>query len=221
MLNSDEEKAIIYNAIFNYSLNFIEPELNGTCAMIWKLVLPVLEKGNINYINGSKPKKKANTKRTRSDFEAKPKRIVSEHEAYKDKDNYKDKDVDIKKNKTKKRHPFSQSIYNDNFELFCQDFEKTKTAKENPNIDKKKLFETLELADDKYIYSDWIKTAQAWYKRKPSEFQFSVSSILEKDPAYAIMTKGDKIIHENRLKREMQKQLINQNHDANNDINWG
>lgn len=97
MLNSDEEKATIYNAIFNYSLNFKKPELSGNCLMIWKLIFPVLEKGNINYINGSKPKEKAKPKRIRSETEAKPKRNRSGDEAYKDKDKYKEKDKDKEK----------------------------------------------------------------------------------------------------------------------------
>ena len=47
-----------------------------------------MEKGNINYINGSRPK----TKQKISESEAKVKRLVSESEAYKDKDKDIDKD---------------------------------------------------------------------------------------------------------------------------------
>jgi hypothetical protein len=104
MLQTDSEKATIYNAIFDYSLNFVEPQLEGTCLMIWKLINPVLEKGNINFINGCRPKKKANEKPTRSETEAKPKRNRSEVEAYKDKD--KDKDEDKEKDKIIKQPTF-------------------------------------------------------------------------------------------------------------------
>lgn len=85
-----ESQAVIYNAIFEYSLNFNEPNLSGINKAFFGLIRPVLEKGNTNFINGSKPKRKP----IGSEFEAKPKRIISEAEAYKDKDEYKDKDKD-------------------------------------------------------------------------------------------------------------------------------
>ena len=83
-----ENQAELYNAIFEYSLDFVEPSLSGLSLTIWRLIRPVLEKGNTNYINGSKPK----SKQTISETEAKVKRIESESEAYKDKDKDKDKD---------------------------------------------------------------------------------------------------------------------------------
>lgn len=85
-----ENQAELYNAIFEYSLDFVEPSLSGLSLTIWRLIRPVLEKGNTNYINGSRPK----SKQTISESEAKVKRIVSESEAYKDKDNNKDEDID-------------------------------------------------------------------------------------------------------------------------------
>jgi hypothetical protein len=83
-----ENQAELYNAIFEYSLDFVEPTLSGLSLTIWRLIRPVLEKGNTNYINGSRPK----TKQTISESEAKVKRIESEVEAYKDKDEDNDKD---------------------------------------------------------------------------------------------------------------------------------
>ena len=88
-----ETQADVYDAIFSYSLDFEQKELTGFAKTIWTLIEPVLTKGNINYINGSKPK----SKRIESEIEAKPKRIKSETEAYKDKD--KDKDKEKYKNK--------------------------------------------------------------------------------------------------------------------------
>jgi hypothetical protein len=90
-----ENQAELYNAIFEYSLDFVEPNLNGLSLTIWRLIRPVLEKGNTNYINGSRPK----TKQTISESEAKVKRIESETEAYKDKDKDKHKDEDNDKDK--------------------------------------------------------------------------------------------------------------------------
>lgn len=99
-----ENQAELYNAIFEYSLDFVEPCLNGLSLTIWRLIRPVLEKGNTNYINGSKPK----TKQIISETEAKVKRIGSEVEAYKDKD--KDEDIDNDKNK-KGKEPKSISDF--------------------------------------------------------------------------------------------------------------
>lgn len=91
-----EVQADIYDAIFSYSLDFKEPELTGIQKTVWTLIRPVLEKGNTNFINGNKPKQKRN----RSESEANQKPIVSEVEAYKDKDKdkdeYKDKYKDVK-----------------------------------------------------------------------------------------------------------------------------
>jgi hypothetical protein len=90
-----ENQAELYNAIFEYSLDFVDPTLSGLSLTIWRLIRPVLEKGNTNYINGSRPK----TKQTISETEAKVKRIESECQAYKDKDKDKHKDVDNDKDK--------------------------------------------------------------------------------------------------------------------------
>jgi hypothetical protein len=96
-----EVQADVYDAIFNFSLNFNDPELEGLSKTIWTLVRPVLLKGNTNYINGNKAK----TKRLGSETEAKVKPIGSEHEAYKDKDKDKDEYKDSNK-KQKDRFNF-------------------------------------------------------------------------------------------------------------------
>ena len=83
----------LYDAIFLYSLDFKQSELTGLAKALFIAFEPVLTKGNTNYINGSKPK----SKRIGSETEAKPKRLESETEAYKDK--YKDKDKEKDKNK--------------------------------------------------------------------------------------------------------------------------
>ena len=93
-----ETQSDIYDAIFSYSLDFEQKELTGFAKTIWTLIEPVLTKGNINYINGRKPK----SKRIESEIEAKPKRIKSESEAYKDKDKNKDKEKDKDKENFKK-----------------------------------------------------------------------------------------------------------------------
>ena len=102
-----ENQAELYNAIFEYSLDFVEPTLKGLSLTIWRLIRPVLEKGNTNYINGSKPK----SKQTISETEAKQKRLVSESEAYKDKD--KDKDIDNDIIKSAKAPSFKSFTHQD------------------------------------------------------------------------------------------------------------
>lgn len=58
-----DEQLTIYNAIFDFSLNAVEPELSGVCNTIFKLLRPTLSKSNTQFENGSKggrPKKETN-----------------------------------------------------------------------------------------------------------------------------------------------------------------
>lgn len=82
-----ENQADVWNAIFEFTLNFNEIELAGINKTIFTLILPNLKTLNRNFKNGSQPK----TKRNGSETEAKRKPIKSETEAYKDKDKDKDK----------------------------------------------------------------------------------------------------------------------------------
>ena len=59
----------IYNAIAEYSLNFVMPELTGISKTIFILIKPQIEANQKRYINGTKPKKK----QTRSKPEARRK----------------------------------------------------------------------------------------------------------------------------------------------------
>jgi len=80
----------LFRAVFDYSFDQKEPELDGLPKTIFNLFKPVINSNIKNWKNGSKPKKKPN----RSQTEAKPKRKGSQTEAYKDKDNNKDVDKD-------------------------------------------------------------------------------------------------------------------------------
>ncbi len=102
-------QAELYNAIFEYSLDFIEPDLSGLSMTIWRLIRPVLEKGNTNYINGIKPK----SKQSISEIEANVKRNESDIEAYKDKDKDKDENKDIDIVKSAKAQSFKTYNRND------------------------------------------------------------------------------------------------------------
>ena len=74
---SVNEKAILFDAICSYSLDFKEPELSGICKTVFILIKPQLDANNKRFENGSKPKNKQNG----SKQEAKPKQKVSKAEA--------------------------------------------------------------------------------------------------------------------------------------------
>lgn len=50
----EKEQLQIYNAIFEYSLNFQEPKLTGICSTIFTLIKPQLEANKKKYLNGTK-----------------------------------------------------------------------------------------------------------------------------------------------------------------------
>ena len=73
----DNNKLEIYNAIFSYSLNFIEPELTGLSKSIFTLIKPQLDANIKRFNNGNAPK----DKQVKSKTEAKPKQNKSKSEA--------------------------------------------------------------------------------------------------------------------------------------------
>jgi hypothetical protein len=91
---SKEQQADIYNAVFEYCLNFNEIELNGISKTIFNLVKPVLAANNSRYINGSQPKtnkyikNKAKEKQIESKDNVDKEQKSSESEAYKYKNKY-------------------------------------------------------------------------------------------------------------------------------------
>lgn len=59
-----ETQADVYKAIFEYSLNFNEIEINGLAKTIFTLIKPQLEANNKRFLNGIKPKQKQNGSKT-------------------------------------------------------------------------------------------------------------------------------------------------------------
>lgn len=51
---SKKDKLILFDALCNYALNDIEPELSGTTAAIFKLLKPQVDANNRRYENGKK-----------------------------------------------------------------------------------------------------------------------------------------------------------------------
>jgi hypothetical protein len=74
---SKEQQGEIYNAIFSYGLDFLEPELKGISKTIWTLIKPQID-ANIKRYNNGKVEK---TKRNKSETEAKQKQELSEKKA--------------------------------------------------------------------------------------------------------------------------------------------
>lgn len=72
-----ENQADVYNAIFEYSLNFNDVELNGISKTIMTLIKPQLDANIKRFENGNKPK----TKQEKSIIEAKYKQNISKIEA--------------------------------------------------------------------------------------------------------------------------------------------
>jgi len=68
-----KHKSEIYEAIGEYSFNFVEPELTWISKTIWILIKPQLDANNKRFINWCKPK----TKQTTSKTEAKQKQSKS------------------------------------------------------------------------------------------------------------------------------------------------
>jgi hypothetical protein len=73
------EQAEVYNAIFEYSLNFNIVELKGLSKTIFTLIKPQIEANIKRYENGNKAK----TKQTESKTEANTKQDISKSEANK------------------------------------------------------------------------------------------------------------------------------------------
>lgn len=81
-----ENQIEVWNAVFEFSFNFKEVELNGISSTVFKLIKPNLEANNVRFTNGIKAKRKQNGSKT----EANTKRTISKVEANKDKDVDKD-----------------------------------------------------------------------------------------------------------------------------------
>lgn len=99
---SFEDQGRVWNAVFEYGLNFNELELSGISKTIFKLMKPNIEANIKRYRNGSKAKSEqeaseneASGKQNGSKTEAKEDQSVSKVEANKDKDKDENKDKEI------------------------------------------------------------------------------------------------------------------------------
>ena len=90
---SKKDKLLLFDAICNYALNDIEPELNGVPLAMFKLLKPQVDANTRRYENGCKGgrPRKTETKPKENQKETKPKRNdnvnVNDNENHNDNDN--------------------------------------------------------------------------------------------------------------------------------------
>lgn len=128
----DINKLEIYNAIFSYSLNFIELELTGLSKSIFTLIKPQLDANIKRFNNGLQPK----DKQTKSKTEAKQKQKESKVEANNNVNN--NNNVNDNKNKEEKI----------NFDIFYNLYDKKVDGK-----DAKLKWDRLDLKTQQLILS--------------------------------------------------------------------
>lgn len=90
----EKNQVEVYRAIFNYTLNFKEPDLTGISATIFKLIRPQLDANNKRYENGNKAK----VKQKESETEANNKQNGSKTEANKNENKNQNENVNENQN---------------------------------------------------------------------------------------------------------------------------
>jgi hypothetical protein len=114
-----ETQAELYDAIFQYSLNFKEVELSGVAKTVFTLIKPQLDANIKRYINGTKPKKdqedsddNADNKQVDSNLEAKDKQNGSKTEGNKNDNENKNPNPNENDNENEKpkKFNFKQSL---------------------------------------------------------------------------------------------------------------
>jgi len=101
-------QAEVWEAVFEYSLNFNEIELKGLSKTIFTLIKPNIAANIKKYHNGKQPKQKQEESKT----EAKPKQNVSESKANVDVNVEVDKNVNVDKDKKKPSPDKSEGLTN-------------------------------------------------------------------------------------------------------------
>lgn len=89
---SKKDKLVLFDALCNYALNDIEPELSGVPAAMFKLLKPQVDANNRRYENGKKGGRPKETKVKPNDNQNETKVKPKEQVKDKDKDKVKVKD---------------------------------------------------------------------------------------------------------------------------------
>lgn len=106
-LDDDQAKLAIYEALFAYALDGVEPEgLKGTPKAILRLIRPVIDKNNQNFMNAQKKKTEEEPKEGQTATDSRPneERPTSEHRPNAERtgsESNLNKDVDVDKDKEK------------------------------------------------------------------------------------------------------------------------
>jgi hypothetical protein len=115
--------------------------------------------------------------------------------------------------KPKGKHLFKNSPYFD-FATFSETFKSTTCFARHPNLDIELIHEMMVNSEAKgYMYLNWIQAAANWVSREPHKYTKSIKSAIQKDPAFALMTKGDIARAEHDAKMALQRKLINNGND--------
>lgn len=154
---NNEQQGIIYNAIFSYSLDFIEPELTGICKTIWTLIKPQLDANIKKYKNGLKPKQKQSTIK----IEAKQKQNRSKVQA-----NVND---NVNDNVNEKVNVNDKKVYRAfaHLSLSVREFEDLE--KEYPKSDIDDILDEIENYANNKNYKSLKLTAKKWLKKRYDE----------------------------------------------------
>jgi chromosome condensin MukBEF ATPase and DNA-binding subunit MukB len=141
---------------------------------------------------------------------------VTANETVNENETLKEKKREPKQSKIAK-HIFADSVFHENETYFETEWMKTESFKNNPLLSIKKIFNTLRLSDEKYKYVNWIKAAENWVLRNPSQYHVSVKDLVQADPLAAFMNKGELISAEADLKRKIKRTLLNGNQPNTDD----
>lgn len=117
------------------------------------------------------------------------------------------------KTKPKGKHLFKNSPYFD-LSTFSEAFKTTQCFARHPNLDIELIHDMMVNSEAKgYMYLNWIQAAANWVSREPHKYTKSIKSSIQKDAAFALMTKGDISRAEHDAKMALQRKLINNGND--------
>lgn len=113
----------------------------------------------------------------------------------------------------KGKHLFKNSPYFD-LTTFTEAFKSTPCFARHPALDIELIHDMMVNSEAKgYMYLNWIQAAANWVSREPHKYTKSIKSAIQKDPAFALMTKGDIARAEHDAKMALQRKLINNGND--------